>query len=329
MTIYRNILRQSLKISWRHKYLWFFGLFAALLGSGGELDLLFRGFNADPQDGILSGIKSFTETGIFNFHTFFNIKNLMTSQPYAFSIFIFVLIFLLIILVFLVWLATVSQIAIVNNSAHIIAGNDADFKMGLNEGIKKFWPVFYLNIISRAVVYIVIILISSSILLAPLGRLYANIFYFLSFVILIPATLIFILIIKYAISYIVIKGDDFKAAVKASWKLFKLNWVVSIEIAFILFFISILFGLAIVMVLGILAVPLLLFGYLFQNFMPLIGFWGVAGFGLLLFSVFIVVAGSIMSTFQISSWTGIFVELVGRGAQSKLMRVVAGWGEKK
>jgi len=329
MTIYRNILRQSLKISWHNKYLWFFGLFAALLGGGGEMDLLFRGFNADPQDGILAGINSFTETGIFNFQTFLNIKNLMLNQPYAFGILIFIFIFILIILVFLVWLATVSQIAIVNNSANIIAGSEVDFKSGLNEGINKFWPVFSLNIVSRAVVYIVIILISSSLLLAPLGRLYANIFYFASFVIFIPATLIFILIIKYAISYIVIKSSGLKNAVRASWTLFKLNWVVSIEIAFILFFINILFGLAMVMVLGILAVPLLLLGYLFQNFLPVIGFWGIAGFGLLIFSIFIVVAGSMMSTFQISSWTGIFVELIGRGAQSKLMRVVAGWKEKK
>jgi hypothetical protein len=329
MTIYRNILRQSLKITWRHKYLWFFGLFAALLGSGGEMDLLFRGFNADPEDGIFAGIKSFTETGIFNIQSFINIKNLIISQPYAFSVLIFVLILMLIIAIFLVWLATVSQIAVVNNSARIIAERETDFKSGLDEGMKKFWPVFSLNIISRIVVYLIIILISSSLLLAPIGRIMANVFYFSSFVVLIPATLIFLLIIKYAISYAVIKGENFKKAILSSWILFKLNWIASIEIAFLLFFINILFGLAIVMFLGILAVPLLLIGYLSQNFFPVIGFWGVAGFGLLLFTVIIVLAGSMMTVFQISSWTGIFVELIGRGAPSKLMRVVAGWNEKK
>ncbi len=37
MTLYRDILGQSLKSAWHNKYLWFFGLFAALLGNAGEL----------------------------------------------------------------------------------------------------------------------------------------------------------------------------------------------------------------------------------------------------------------------------------------------------
>jgi hypothetical protein len=258
-----------------------------------------------------------------------NIRNLILNQPYAFSVLVFVLALLFIIVIFLAWLATISQTAVVNNCAHIMADKNTDSKNGIDIGIKKFWPVFSLNIISRVIVYIVIMLISSSLLLAPLGRLYANAFYFTSFIILIPATLIFLLIIKYAISYVVIKDRSFKEALSSSWKLFKLNWITSIEIAFILFFINILFGLAIVLILGILAVPLLLIGYLSQSFLPAIGFWGVAGFGLLLFTTFIVVAGSMMSVFLISSWTGIFVELTGRGATSKLMRVVSGWNEKK
>ena len=34
-SIYRSILKQAVNIAWKFKYLWFFGLFAALAGNGG------------------------------------------------------------------------------------------------------------------------------------------------------------------------------------------------------------------------------------------------------------------------------------------------------
>ena len=42
MSFYRNILKQAWKITWRNKYLWWLGIFAALLGNGGEFEILFN-----------------------------------------------------------------------------------------------------------------------------------------------------------------------------------------------------------------------------------------------------------------------------------------------
>jgi hypothetical protein len=40
MSLYRSILKRAWEISWKFKYLWFFGLFAALLGNGGEFEII-------------------------------------------------------------------------------------------------------------------------------------------------------------------------------------------------------------------------------------------------------------------------------------------------
>ena len=66
MTLYRNIFSQSLKITWRYKYLWFFGLFSALLGNGGEIELLLRRFDGTVEQGLFPGLSNILSTGLFN-----------------------------------------------------------------------------------------------------------------------------------------------------------------------------------------------------------------------------------------------------------------------
>jgi hypothetical protein len=51
MTLYRSIFRQAWAITWQYKYLWFFGFFAALLGNGGEYEILSKGLRGDMSQG--------------------------------------------------------------------------------------------------------------------------------------------------------------------------------------------------------------------------------------------------------------------------------------
>ena len=80
MFLYRNILSQAWKITWRSKYLWFFGLFAALLGNGGELEIVFRGFDGDFKDSLFTGWQFWPE-GFFNADTISNIGRLLINDP--------------------------------------------------------------------------------------------------------------------------------------------------------------------------------------------------------------------------------------------------------
>ena len=44
MSIYRAVLRNAIKLTWQFKYLWFFGIFAALVSSVGEFNLALENF---------------------------------------------------------------------------------------------------------------------------------------------------------------------------------------------------------------------------------------------------------------------------------------------
>lgn len=323
MSLYRKILSRAWQITWRSKYLWFFGLFAALLGNGGELEIIFRGFNGDISQKLLPGWQRFAETGIFNTNIFSNAGRLLINDPIS-LIFILVVFLMIIFLVgFLIWLVIVSQAALVNNSANIIAGKSHDFKQGLEVGLKKFWPVLGLNILIKAMIYIVFVLLSLPVIfsVAQSNFIAANLLFLISFLLFIPLAIALSFIIKYAIAYVVIKGSRFVEAIKLGWQLFIKNWLVSVEMAFILFFINFFVGLCLLLLFLILAVPFLFLALIFVKATLYFNFWLIIILALILYLSIIVLVGAGLATFQISSWTGLFVELVSRGGMSKIVRI--------
>ena len=72
---------------------------------------------------------------------------------------------------------------------------------------------------------------------------------------------------KYAIAYVVIKGSGFVEAVKLGWQLFVKNWLVSLEMAFILFFINFAVGFGLLLLFLISAGPFLFLALVFYAFL--------------------------------------------------------------
>jgi hypothetical protein len=54
-SLYRTILTNAWNVAWRTKWLWLFGFFAAFLGSGGNIDII---FNIDAVSGIEPTLQS-------------------------------------------------------------------------------------------------------------------------------------------------------------------------------------------------------------------------------------------------------------------------------
>ncbi len=324
MLLYRNILKGAIKNTWRHKYLWFFGLFAALLGNGGEYEILIRGLTGDSQQSFFPGLKTIAATGVFSIKTLSNIGQLFIKEPFTIIMMLLVGLIILILFGFLVWLTIVSQAGLVNNAALIIGNKKNNFQDGINAGIRNFWPVFGLNIIIKIVVFLVFLLISLPLILTAtrVGWQVVSLTYGIFFIIFIPIAIALSFIIKYAIAYVVIKGVNFIEAIKSGWQLFIKNWLVSLEMAIILFLINLAIGLILVLVFLILAVPFTFLAMLFYKFASLLGFWMVIVFAIFLFFAAIVLVGSVLSTFQISAWTGLFIELVGKGGVSKINRIM-------
>src|SRR3989339_1784743 len=116
MQLYRGIIKQAMDITWKSKYLWFFGLFAALLGNGGEYEILFRALSGNFNDDFFSGFRMIADTGVFSMQGLRNFGNLLITQPISVIVAILVLVIFLALFAFVIWLVNVSQATLVNNT---------------------------------------------------------------------------------------------------------------------------------------------------------------------------------------------------------------------
>jgi len=322
MSLYRRLLAQAWKNTWAYKYLWFFGLFATFLGSSGELNLMFRSFGDVANQGLFPTLHSFWATGIFSTTAISNFGNLMLTDSFSLLMALTILTILAMLFCFLLWFAVVAQGGLVYNYSRIVANKSHDLKGGMDLGIKKFWPVFGLNVLLNIFVYVIFIVLALPVVLwftHPSGAQIS--FFILAYIIFVPASVIAAFIIKYAICYVVIKGAKIVDALKLGWELFLKDWLVSLEMAFILFGVSFLVTLCVFLLLSILAIPLIFIAYIALQMASAGLFWLVFFSSMILALLIIVLAGSVLSTFQISSWTGLFIELINKGAVSKIVRI--------
>jgi len=321
MPFYRNILKQAWILTWRNKYLWWFGIFAALLGNGGEFEILFNNAGANPSQALFPSWQRMAGTGVFHWSTLSNMGSLFKNDTLNMMIVLLTCLLVLAIFIFVVWLVMVSQAAIVNNSAAVIKQKKHALRDGLDSGILNFWPVLTLNIIIKAVIYVLLVVISLPAIFFQ-GDFNANLFYVIALVIIVPVAIILSFIMKYAVAYAVINKSRVLPAIEQSYRLFKENWLISFEMAIILFFINLLVGLAIVLTILVLAVPFLFLGLIFYYSFSLAGSWLIAVLAFASFLFIVVTAGAALAVFQISSWTGLFLELEKKSGTSKLVRMV-------
>lgn len=331
MTPYREILKQAWKISWKNKILWFFGFFASLISFGAELKIFSRAFSQESGLKIINNIGLFIKTGIFSKNALYNLSYLIKTEPWSAILLFLILIVTLAISLFFIWLATTSQISIIDAVKKI--NKEDKEKINIKDQIKKsknkFWPVLGMNVLIWLIIngvtllisllLVVIIIQNKSSLLAIYGLL---------FIIFIPIILFLSFMIKYAIAYIVIDGKKISDALKSGWKLFKKNWLISIEMSITLFFINIL-AMAIIsiivflifLVLAGIAMTTAIFIFSSQAF-----FWGLISIAILIAVVLVSLGSAIINTFQISAWTELFIKLKEEKTSSKLERI---FSEKK
>lgn len=326
MEIYRNIFKVAWKLSWRYKYLWFFGIFATLLGNSGEYELLMRTISGNIEINVFSSLKGYAESGIFSFQTVKALGASFVQDPFTMFTMLFVLVITLALMVFIVWLSNVSQIAIVRHSANLFGNKDIkneNIQTGVAVGTKYFWPVFGLNIIGKLFIIIILYIINLPIILSvnSANMAFPNLVFGILFLIMIPVAMSLSLIVKYAIAFVVVKKKKIFESFSLSVKLFCQNWLVSLEVAFMLIL--------------VMMVALLLSAFVFVNlkmffqyitvftmqYMPAISFWVYLIIAPLLMITVITWIWSVVSVFINSCWTGLFVKLISGGGESKLKRI--------
>ncbi|MGB0757512.1 MAG: hypothetical protein ACPGO5_03585 [Patescibacteria group bacterium] len=321
---YRNLLKKSYLIVRRYKFLWFFGVFAAMMGNGREVQMLFRAGEVVPNLPT-----EFSDWGQFFLEytpaeligAFWDLFVLNPSL--AFPLFGI----LLAVIIFMVWLIMLSQGALVHSTARVQSNKAIDFKTVFSTVHDKIWEVFALNIFTRVILYgalALLILPFSGLLMVNDGNA-VGLFgiTLLSFLIIVPLAMVVNFVLKYALVYAVVDGEKTWSAFQKAWQLFWKYWLVSLEFAIVMFVLNILVVLGMFVGLFFLAVPFMAVGVV----LIASGFAGLANLALILalliFMIIIALVGAGWAVFQYSAWTLLFFELKKGKAYSKLHRIVA------
>lgn len=321
MFSYRTILKQAWAVTWKHKYLWLLGLFASLVAGGGswEYQIITQNLGQNPIEGsyfrlgsiltVSDIVKNFCLGLISLFHQdFWTVLNALT-----------ILLITLILLAAFIWLAVTSQAALVGSLKKIFTSkkklDNLSIRDSLSEGYRHFWPVLSLNIVMKALIYLVVFIVGLPLLFMAISNsVVLFVIYILIFIIFIPIAMSLSLLIKYAIAYKVIDNRTFVASLEKGAKLFCDNWLVSLEMAVILFLINFVFSGAALIILSLFLLPLFLIGLMFNLFWLII-------LTLLSAIAVVVIFGSVLTTFQTASWTNLFLNLRENGGLAKLERL--------
>ncbi len=321
MFSYRSILKQALNIAWGYKYLWIFGLFAVIAAASGayEYQFIIDSFQVSALESsylYLEKFLMFLETiGLF----FMGIISIFSYDIVTILNALTALIILFLIIGSFIWLSITSQCALVFSAKKIISSkkklNTVSISQGFAEGHSHFWRVLALNLMINIMIALIISIISIPLVfMAERGSEYLAVIYTLGFMVFAPTAIALSLIVRYAIAYRVLENTGFYLSIKKACNLFAQNWLVSIEMGILLFIINFLAGFIVLLSIGLVIWPYFLFALNYDfGFLAAL----LAGVALILIILF----GSFFTTFQISAWTGLFLELKNSRGTAKLERL--------
>lgn len=319
--LYATAIKESWQIVMEHKVLWIFGLFATFLGQAGIGDLVYKfiilGFRNPIYIDTFFVPKGFVELFILS-------AGLPLSLSKWFALFWLFLI-LAGLLFFFVFVAVISQGAIIHSTAQKVNGKKVpDFDTAWHKGVKHAGRLFFINVLKKGLIVFIASLVTLSILIL-FGS--TNVFTFFSFAITLILALIVGMVVSflaiYAAGYVVVEEYSFLESIVSAWRLFTHHPLVSLEVGLLIM----LFNL-ILMVLGFVAV------FLFFC-IPLAVFWflailtGVISlklvgviFGGLLSLTAVMTLGSIFTVFATSVWTDLFMRMHKEGVKSRLVHFI-------
>lgn len=232
MYSYSQVLKQAAGIAWKYPTLWIFGLLASALGSAGEIELIFGGFQFSQNSALFSFWQGLAQGGFFSLAGIQGYAGLLLVNPL--SLFFITFLFLLVLAssVAVIWLIMVSQAILISQAVRASKNLGVDFKQGFGVGMQKFFPLLGLNILLRIFGGFLFLLTAGLALFTFPG---ASFFFVIFFDIFLVSLLLFSFVIKFAISGVVLRNWRFQDSLKQGYTLFKKNWLITLEVATLVF----------------------------------------------------------------------------------------------
>lgn len=286
---------------WRKKYLWFIGFFAGLVSYGGEVNFLFRSGNAvSSVQTQLADLRAAVQSGTFD-QNIQNIQRSFTDYPGSMAVYILVN---LVILGLFVWLIIVSQSAMIRIVGRTIEKKNNSLLDGITVGARKFKPMLMLNIISLLFLLALLILIAGvpTIIYLFYGQaMWSKAAGIADYIVTVPINIVILFLMQYAAAYVVLQDVPVMTAIRKSWNLFRRNWLVSLELAILIFLVNLAITFLVVSV---------------TTFALNVNIYTPVGFAELILILAVVLG--VITAFSYTAWTLMFYKLLAGDPESKI-----------
>ncbi|MEK7631668.1 MAG: hypothetical protein AAB445_02235 [Patescibacteria group bacterium] len=234
--VYRQTLREAWRLTWHHKFLWFFGFFAFLLNIGilsGVVTFFQNIGTVSTQSQKIADAKIIYENHTLGF-IWNNLKAFGTELTFGNAV---TLLLILAIFAFFIWMSVVAQGALITATSKFRDGQSATPEDSFRQGTKNFWPVLWLNLLKFAAttgLAIIITIPLLSLFLAKENGMWMSLLTFLNFLILIPLATIVSFLLQFALASAVLKKRSVGQAIQDALQLFRKHWLATIEMALLL-----------------------------------------------------------------------------------------------
>lgn len=308
--MYRHILKQALKVVFKNKILWFLGFWVALMGNGGEYELFLGKLQqvSLTQLNFAAFLEFFTPNFIVR-GLFYNLINFFWS-PRPFVNLGFLLLFAA-----LIYLTVTAQGSLIYSIYHQIKKKH---KVNLQKSWRKarhvFWELLFTNILFKGGGLILAFGISWPLILilskvTSLSIVQATLV--VGLVVIAPILIVVSFLVKFTLIFIIAKKKDPLSAFAASLALFREHWLITLENALLLLLLNLLTGVVTLIVVLLLSFPIN--AVVAMTIYPLAlpdGYY----FTIIAWLMIIVgpILGSVVATFQYSSWVILFKKLLGK-----------------
>jgi len=208
---YLEIIKKAAGITWRNRYLWWFGFFILISSTSGSF------FQYSPREKVVDKEKLFAFT--------------TAHREWI----IFAVLAALAVWVALLVLGIIGKGALIKSINSLVEKKESNFKSGWKDGRKYFWKIFFIGILAS-----IFVLATLVVFVIPIGFLFYNEAYllggllsFLALVIFIPVVFLASFIRIYGYFYAILSGLAVGEALENAYALLKKNIVPSIIISLV------------------------------------------------------------------------------------------------
>lgn len=274
---YWSLVSRSLRIIWKHKFLWFFGFFAA--GSGST------GFNWVSDSGPY-------------------VRDFFLANP---ALLVLVIMGLVIFWLVMFVMNLISTGALVSAVHQVSGGRGATFGEAWRDGLAAFWRLLGVTVLAIIAFVFVTALCAIPIVLAAFGGTSGIVIAVIIGAVLLFPYLAFLFLLAFTVTYaereVVIGGAGVFDAISAGWDLTKRHFWRSLLVWLIMFGSGLAFGVGLLLVLLIFAVPFILIG--------LVNLFAALAVGIPIGVIIVVVASGAFGSYSYSVWTLAYEEFKG------------------